>query len=100
MSRQEHETNRAVRDIMYNNNTSNIDIKTVAKRKREDAFGYGTNDEERYGQIVADNFFKINTGHNVIQILSNDINFKSPLNSEAEIMEWCYKFLSSKVNTN
>jgi hypothetical protein len=45
-------------------------------------------DKERYGQDIPDDFFKTNIGHSVYEE-------KTHLN-EAEILDWCYKYLSSK----
>jgi hypothetical protein len=44
-------------------------IKSIlGKRKLCDAFGFEySGDEERYGQIISDNFFNTNVGHNVVQ---------------------------------
>jgi hypothetical protein len=95
----------------------------LGKRKIEDAFGFGMHDTERYGQEVQPDFFKNNIGHGVyqnpkgsqdhrtqatkgtafaaytparqaFQIHSSSKNI-SP-NQEAEIIDWCYKYLASK----
>jgi len=57
----------------------------LGKRKLADSFGSQIyNDNERYNQDIPDDFFKTNIGHNVYQ------------DSEAEILDWCYKYLASK----
>ena len=92
----------------------------LGKRKIADAFGPGIHDKERYGQEIDTDFFKTNIGHGVYQnpkgsqdhrtqgtafaaytpsrqasqIHSSSKNI-SP-NQEAEIIDWCYKYLASK----
>ena len=87
----------------------------LGKRKLEDAFGSGVNDSERYGQEISNDFFEKNVGHGVRPDFS--VNQKppfinvpintatnTPVNSpanvpaydEAEILEWCAKYLASK----
>jgi hypothetical protein len=57
----------------------------LGKRKLADSFGSQIyNDKERYNQDIPADFFKTNIGHNVYQ------------DSEAEILDWCYKYLASK----
>jgi hypothetical protein len=51
----------------------------LGKRKMEDAFGLGMNDEERYGQKIPSDFFNTNIGHNVFiknDHVNSDINKK------------------------
>jgi len=47
-----------------------------------------TLNKERYGQDIPDDFFKTNIGHNVYAE-KGDLD-------EAEILDWCYKYLASK----
>jgi hypothetical protein len=57
----------------------------LGKRKLADSFGLQIyNDKERYNQDIPADFFRTNIGHNVYQ------------DSEAEILDWCYKYLASK----
>jgi hypothetical protein len=56
----------------------------LGKRKMD----MDTLNKERYGQDIPDDFFKTNIGHNVY-------GDKFHLN-EAEILDWCYKYLASK----
>ena len=56
----------------------------LGKRKMD----MDTLNKERYGQDIPDDFFKNNIGHNVYEEKQN-------LN-EAEILDWCYKYLASK----
>jgi len=61
----------------------------LGKRNLVDSFSVQIyNDKERYGQDIPADFFKTNIGHNVYEE-------KSDLN-EAEILDWCYKYLASK----
>ena len=78
----------------------------LGKRKIQDAFGSGMHDEERYGREIPPDFFKTNIGHGVyqnpkgsparqtLQIHSSSKNI--PPAQEAEIIDWCYKYLASK----
>ena len=56
----------------------------LGKRKMD----MDTLNKERYGQDIPDDYFKSNIGHNVYEE-------KHSLN-EAEILDWCYKYLASK----
>jgi len=42
----------------------------LGKRKLSEAFIEGNLDEERYGQLIKDDFFKTNIGHGVINIMN------------------------------
>jgi len=65
----------------------------LGKRNLVDSFSVQIyNDKERYGQDIPADFFKTNIGHNVYEEKS-DLN--DNLN-EAEILDWCYKYLASK----
>jgi len=58
----------------------------LGKRKLADSFGLQIyNDKDRYGQDIPTDFFQTNIGHGVVY----DID-------EAEILDWCYKYLASK----
>lgn len=60
----------------------------LGKRKLCHSFGLQIyNDKDRYGQDIPADFFNTNIGHNVYQDSQLD---------EAEILEWCYKYLASK----
>ena len=60
----------------------------LGKRKMVSSFGPEIyNDKERYGQDIPDDFFKTNIGHGVNEVEIVD---------EAEILDWCYKYLASK----
>jgi hypothetical protein len=60
----------------------------LGKRNLADSFGIEIyNDKERYGQDIPTDFFKTNIGHLV---------YEDPLLNEAEILDWCYKYLASK----
>ena len=50
------------------------------------------NDKERYGQDIPADFFNTNIGHNVYE---EKYHLNENLN-EAEILDWCYKYLASK----
>jgi hypothetical protein len=64
-----------------NKNTSDL-----GKRNLADSFGVQIyNDKERYGQDIPADFFKTNIGHG-----------HSSAIDEAEILDWCYKYLASK----
>jgi hypothetical protein len=88
----------------------------LRKRKIEEAFGPGTHDAERYGQQISTEFFVTNIGHGVYQ---NKIKIESSIEKskvdktflpsfpignetvdEAEIIDWCYKYLASKNKIN
>jgi len=57
----------------------------LGKRKLADSFGLQIyNDKDRYGQDIPTDFFQTNIGHGVYEI------------DEAEILDWCYKYLASK----
>jgi hypothetical protein len=57
----------------------------LGKRNLVHSFGLQIyNDKERYGQDIPADFFKTNIGH-----------AESSLD-EAEILDWCYKYLASK----
>lgn len=98
----------------------------LAKRKIEEAFGPGIHDAERYGQQISTDFFVTQVGHGVYQpqielttklpdtikiapsIEESKINKtflpsfpigKETVN-EAEIIDWCYKYLASKNKSN
>jgi len=43
------------------------DISILGKRNMFDAFGKEINDDERYGQNIDENYFKLNVGHAVLQ---------------------------------
>jgi len=62
-------------------------VSVLGKRTVEDAFGLGTNDEERYGQKIPPEFFNTNIGHNVI--IKNDL-VNSPINKK--INYWREKY--------
>jgi hypothetical protein len=65
----------------------------LGKRKMVSSFGSEIyNDKERYGQDIPDDFFKTNIGHNVYE---DKFHLNENLN-EAEILDWCYKYLASK----
>lgn len=65
----------------------------LGKRKIAVPFGPEIyNDKERYGQDITDDFFKTNIGHNVYE---DKFHLNENLN-EAEILDWCYKYLASK----
>jgi len=65
----------------------------LGKRKMVSSFGPEIyNDKERYGQDIPDDFFKTNIGHNVYE---DKFHLNENLN-EAEILDWCYKYLASK----
>ena len=69
-------------DISHDNSSD------LGKRKLADSFGLQIyNDKERYGQDIPADFFATNMGHDVYE--------DSPID-EAEILEWCYKYLASK----
>lgn len=60
----------------------------LGKRKLTDSFGLQIyNDKDRYGQDIPPDFFETNIGHDVYEDSHID---------EAEILEWCYKYLASK----
>lgn len=60
----------------------------LGKRKLCDSFSSQIyNDKDRYGQDIPTDFFNTNIGHNVYD--------RSQLD-EAEILDWCYKYLASK----
>jgi hypothetical protein len=60
----------------------------LGKRKLADSFGLQIyNDKDRYGQDIPPDFFETNIGHDVYEDSHID---------EAEILEWCYKYLASK----
>lgn len=65
----------------------------LGKRNLVDSFSVEIyNDKERYGQDIPADFFKTNIGHNVYEekpYLNEHLN-------EAEILDWCYKYLASK----
>lgn len=82
-------------------------VSILGKRKIDDVFGSGTNDSERYGQEISPDFFEKNVGHNVFcPSINYPINTptNTPANTptkvsacdEAEILEWCAKYLASK----
>lgn len=84
---------------------SSENISILGKRKLEDAFGYGSHDTERYGQEISPDFFKTNYGHSVKveTIKPKGASLKTTENlpplckeKEAEIIEWCYKYMASK----
>lgn len=62
-------------------------VSILGKRKLIDTFGEGHFDEERYGQEISPDFFKTHIGHGV---------YNKPILDEAEILDWCYKYLASK----
>lgn len=67
----------------------------LGKRKMVSSFGPEIyNDKERYGQDIPDDFFKTNIGHDVLQ--SDTIVNPVEIINEAEILDWCYKYLASK----
>ncbi len=68
----------------------------LGKRKIEDAFGLGMHDKERYGQEVQPDFFKNNIGHCVYQNPIHSLSKNISPTQEAEIIDWCYKYLASK----
>ncbi len=65
----------------------------LGKRNLVDSFSVEIyNDKERYGQDIPADFFKTNIGHNVYEE-NSDLNYHL---NEAEILDWCYKYLASK----
>jgi len=61
--------------------------------KRKIAVSFGSqiyNDKERYGQDIPPDFFDTNIGHNVYE------ESQHLFIDEAEILDWCYKYLASK----
>jgi len=65
----------------------------LGKRNLVDSFSVEIyNDKERYGQDIPADFFKTNIGHNVYE---EKVHLNENLN-EAEILDWCYKYLASK----
>lgn len=70
----------------------------LGKRKLEDAFGSGNLDEERYGQTVEDDFFKVNVGHGIVckPIIQNQEKRETINFDPEEILNWCYEYLASK----
>jgi hypothetical protein len=68
----------------------------LGKRKIQDAFGSGMHDEERYGREIPPDFFKTNIGHGVYPNQMHSSSKNIPPAQEAEIIDWCYKYLQSK----
>lgn len=76
----------------------------LGKRKAEEAF-----DEERYGQIIPDDYFKNGVGHGVINEpntnLKTDVNFYYPdpdfefipTPEQDEILKWIDKYRENKL---
>ena len=82
-----------------NDNNNNDNISILGKRKLVDAFDlYG--DEERYGQMISNDFFTTNIGHGVV---NKDTSWEDFLREEKikgknpeEVLNWCYEYLNSK----
>lgn len=81
-------------------------VSVLGKRKFGDSFNQSSYDDERYGQEISSDFFKTNMGHNVYQGFYTKTPSNTPINTpiyekkfdETEILDWCYKYLSSKNN--
>lgn len=84
----------------------------LSKRNFDDAFYLSTYDDNRYGQHISDDFFKNNTGHDVLQEMnpmkSNENIKKDELNQERgkrdsetkydpdELIQWCEYYLANR----
>lgn len=55
----------------------------LGKRNLQNAFGNGSHDEDRYGRVIHDDFFKNNIGHNVIR--------PSVKVNQSDTIDWRYK---------
>ena len=79
-------------------NISDENPSDLGKRNLEDSFGSEIyNDKERYGQDIPADFFKTNIGHGLYpEKTDTNININNQILDEAEILDWCYKYLASK----
>jgi len=72
----------------------------LGKRNNQEAFGIGNNDSERYGQTISPDFFKTNVGHDVrcnyYKPMEPYISSSGLVIDEAEILDWCAKYLANK----
>lgn len=68
----------------------------LGKRDLETAFGKGCHDEERYGQVIDNDFFKNNIGHNVIvhSIITPSVKLSEPINWRFKLGVWREKYKS------
>lgn len=70
-------------------------VSILGKRQLEDVYGYGMNDNERYGQEIPPDFFKTNGGHNVFPYIVPSPNLYNPIHSTSLYKDKVYE---NKVN--